>query len=73
MAGGGAAGAAEDGWWGLCDQVGKALAEQGEPAREALEDLSGYFSKYTERLNYCGRLHAGQSIGSGMVERPVRT
>jgi hypothetical protein len=58
----------KDGWWGLCDQVGKALQEKGEPAREAMEDLLGYFSKHTERLCYRGRLYAGQSIGSGMVE-----
>jgi hypothetical protein len=58
----------KDGWWGLCSQVGKTLEGQGEPAREAMEELLGYFSKHTERLNYCGRLYAGQAIGSGMVE-----
>jgi hypothetical protein len=58
----------KDGWWGLCEQVGKTLSERGEPAREAMEDLLDYFSKHTERLNYCGRLYAGQPIGSGMVE-----
>jgi hypothetical protein len=62
------AGLLKDGWWGLCEQVGKTLQEQGEPAREAMEELLGYFSKHTTRLNYCARLYAGQSIGSGMVE-----
>ena len=57
-----------DGWWGLCFQVGKTLEGQGEAAREAMEGLLGYFSKHTQRLNYCGRLYAGQAIGSGMVE-----
>jgi hypothetical protein len=58
----------KDGWWGLCEQVGKSLEEKGEPAREAMEDLLGYFSKHTDRLSYCARLYAGEAIGSGMVE-----
>jgi hypothetical protein len=57
-----------DGWWGLCEEVGKTLEEKGEPAREAMEELLGYFSKHTGRLNYCARLYAGEAIGSGMVE-----
>lgn len=57
-----------DGWWGLCEQVGQTLSDVGEPAREALEELLGYFSKHTQRLNYAARLCAGESIGSGMVE-----
>lgn len=57
-----------DGWWGLCEQVGQTLDEYGEAAREAMEDLLGYFSKHTERLGYCGRLYAGRSIGSGLIE-----
>jgi hypothetical protein len=58
----------KDGWWGLCEQVGKTLGEQGGPAREAMEEVLGYFSKHTTRLGYCARLYAGQAIGSGMVE-----
>jgi hypothetical protein len=57
-----------DGWWGLCEQVGQTLQDQGEPARGALEELWGYFSKQTGRLGYCARLYAGQAIGSGLVE-----
>jgi hypothetical protein len=57
-----------DGWWGLCAQVGQTLTELGEPARPAMEELLGYFSKHLGRLNYCARLYAGRSIGSGMVE-----
>jgi hypothetical protein len=57
-----------DGWWGLCEQVGQTLVEQGEAARAAMEGLLGYFSKHTERLGYCGRLYAGRSIGSGLIE-----
>jgi hypothetical protein len=62
------AGLLKDGWWGLCEQAGQTLAEQGEPARGAMEGLLGYFSKHTGRLSYCARLYAGQPIGSGMVE-----
>jgi hypothetical protein len=58
----------KDGWWGLCERVGRTLEEQGEPAREAMEELLGYFSKHTDRLSYCVRLYAGEAIGSGMVE-----
>ena len=57
-----------DGWWGLCEQIGKTLVEQGEQTREAMEGVIGYFSKQTGRMNYCARLYAGQVIGSGMVE-----
>jgi hypothetical protein len=58
----------QDGWWGLCERVGQTLVEQGEPAREPLEELLGYCSKHTSRMNYCARLYAGRTIGSGMVE-----
>jgi hypothetical protein len=57
-----------DGWWGVCEQAGETLTTLGEPAREAVEKMVGYFSKHTTRLSYCARLYAGQSIGSGMVE-----
>jgi hypothetical protein len=57
-----------DGWWGLCAQVGQTLQEQGEAARGPLEELLGYFSKHTGRLDYCARLYAGRVIGSGLVE-----
>lgn len=57
-----------DGWWGVCEQVGQTLAERGEAAREAMEGLTGYFSKHTERMSYCARPYGGQAIGSGMVE-----
>jgi hypothetical protein len=57
-----------DGWWGLCERVGRTLQERGEQAREAMEEVLGYFSKHTNRVNYCARLYAGEAIGSGMVE-----
>lgn len=58
-----------DGWAGLCDHIGATLTRAPELAgHAALGELTGYFSAHTERLNYCHRLHTGQSIGSGMVE-----
>jgi hypothetical protein len=58
-----------DGWAGLCDHIGATLTKAPELAgHAALGDLTGYFAAHTERLNYCHRLHTGQSIGSGMVE-----
>jgi hypothetical protein len=62
-----------DGWWGLCEHVGQALAAGNDPARQAaLDDLIGYFAKHTGRLGYCGRLYAGRPIGSGLVEGAVK-
>ena len=58
-----------DGWAGLCDHIGATLAESPELAgHAALGELTGYFAGHSGRLNYCHRLHTGQSIGSGMVE-----
>lgn len=58
-----------DGWWGLCEQIGQALAERPEGVcQAAMDGLTTYFSKHTTRLNYAQRLHAGRPIGSGMVE-----
>ncbi len=36
--------------------------------RAALADAAGYFGRRAELLGYAGRLGAGQSIGSGLVE-----
>lgn len=36
--------------------------------RAALDDVAGYFGRRAELLGYAGRLAAGQSIGSGLVE-----
>jgi hypothetical protein len=58
-----------DGWAGLCDHFGATLTASPELAgHAALGALTGYFAGHTGRLNYCHRLHTGQSIGSGMVE-----
>jgi hypothetical protein len=58
-----------DGWAGLCDHLGPTLASaHGEDGRKPLDELTSYFAVHSGRLNYCHRLHTGQSIGSGMVE-----
>jgi hypothetical protein len=61
-----------DGWWGLCEHVGRSLQDEavGSDAakRGALDDLVGYFAKHTGRLGYYRRLRRGQPIGSGQVE-----
>jgi hypothetical protein len=58
-----------DGWPGLCDHIGATLAKAPElSGHAALAELTGYFAAHTGRLNYAHRLHAGRSIGSGMVE-----
>lgn len=58
-----------DGWWGLCEQIGPALADRPDAVcQAAMDGLTTYFSKHTTRLNYAQRLHAGRPIGSGMVE-----
>jgi hypothetical protein len=58
-----------DGWAGLCDHIGATLVRSPDlSGHAALGELTGYFAAHTERLNYAHRLHAGRSIGSGMVE-----
>ena len=65
------------GWPGICTWVNELLGVADEKERErrrpATERLIGYFSKHTNRLNYAGRLQAGQAIGSGQVEGKAKT
>ena len=62
------------GWSGICDYVAEELVEGDTPARrQALESLTAYFAKHTQRLNYHERLAEGRSIGSGLVEGSVKT
>ena len=44
------------------------MAHPTAACQAAMDDLTTYFSKHTTRMNYAQRLHAGRSIGSGMVE-----
>jgi hypothetical protein len=57
------------GWLGLCDQVGQVLSADRTPETQAaLDDLTQYFFKQRDHLNYARRLAEGRSIGSGMIE-----
>jgi len=62
-----------DGWWGVLETVGLALAESDTPARrETLDGVLAYFAKHTEHLAYAARLAAGQTIGSGLIEGTIK-
>ena len=56
-----------DGWPGLLDQIGEQTPVEDRTAagQAAPDEAVAYFAKHTERLQYFGRLRAGQSIGSG--------
>jgi hypothetical protein len=57
------------GWLGLCDQVGQVLSADRTPETQAaMDDLTQYFFKQRDHLNYARRLAEGRSIGSGMIE-----
>jgi len=57
------------GWPALVERTGAARRPVRSPAkRRALDGLEGYFYRQREHLGYAGRLAAGQSIGSGLVE-----
>jgi hypothetical protein len=58
-----------DGWWGICEYVGKTLvADPATERHQAVESLMSYLAKHVDRLNYRLRLQQGKSIGSGMIE-----
>ncbi len=62
------------GWWGLCDQVGRILSQDGRPQTQAvIDDLTQYFFKQRDHLDYAGRLAQGRSIGSGMIEGTAKS
>ena len=58
---------------GLERWLGAAFAEVPEGIDpESLVALAAYFAKHPTRLDYAGRLAAGQSIGSGAVEGSIK-
>lgn len=58
-----------DGWWGLCEHVGRTLcATTSAAGRTSVDELMAYFAKHTQRLNYRSRLQRGEAIGSGLIE-----
>jgi hypothetical protein len=57
------------GWPALAERTRALRRVMRSPAkRRALDELDGYFYRQREHLDYAGRLAAGQSIGSGLVE-----
>jgi hypothetical protein len=63
-----------DGWNGVCRWASAELAQSDtEDRRKVLDELLGYVSKHTTRMDYRGRLAEGRSIGSGLVEGSIKT
>jgi hypothetical protein len=64
----------KEGWTGVCRLIGEELAGEDTPARRrALDRLLGYFLPHLGRIDYAGRLAAGEAIGSGVVEGAAKT
>lgn len=64
----------KEGWIGICRLIGEELAaEDTPPRRKALDRLLGYFLPHMGRIDYAGRLSAGESIGSGVVEGAAKS
>ena len=64
----------KEGWTGICRLIGEELAREDTPTRrEALDRLLGYFVNHIGRIDYRGRLAAGEAIGSGVVEGAAKT
>jgi hypothetical protein len=64
----------KEGWTGICRLIGEELASEDTPARrKALDRLLGYFLPHLGRIDYAGRLAAGEAIGSGVVEGAAKT
>jgi hypothetical protein len=68
---------AQEGWPGVCRWVAELLegteGEEGQRRQRALDRLTTYFAKHTQRLNYAERLSAGRAVGSGQVEGQAKT
>ncbi|WP_435011326.1 hypothetical protein P12x_002633 [Tundrisphaera lichenicola] len=64
----------KEGWGGVCRLIGEELEREDTPQRRgALERLLNYFLAHLTRLDYAGRLAAGDAIGSGVVEGAAKT
>ncbi len=64
----------DEGWTGICRLVGEEYERRDTPSvREVLEPMTRYFVSHLKRLDYPGRLAAGQAIGSGVVEGAAKT
>jgi len=63
-----------EGWAGVCRLIGEELEREDTPRRRAaLDRMLGYFVGHISRLDYAGRLAAGDAIGSGAVEGAAKT
>ena len=64
----------KEGWTGLCRLIGEELAGEDTPRRRRILDrLLNYFLAHMGRVDYPGRLAAGEAIGSGVVEGAAKT
>ena len=64
----------KEGWAGICRLIGEELEREDTPTRrKALDRLLMYFMAHIGRLDYAGRLAAGEAIGSGAVEGAAKT
>lgn len=64
----------DEGWAGICRQIGEELAKEDTPKRRsALDRLLNYFVAHIGRLDYRGCLATGRAIGSGSVEGAAKT
>jgi hypothetical protein len=64
----------EQGWAGVCRLIGEGLEREDTPRRRRVFDgLLGYFLNHMTRIDYAGRLAAGEAIGSGVVEGAAKT
>lgn len=63
-----------DGWAGVCDFVNASVEEV--PDRGGMESaypkVANYLVGHRDRMNYAARLHAGKSIGSGLIEGTIK-
>lgn len=64
----------KEGWAGICRLIGEELEREDTPTRrKSLDRLLMYFMAHIGRLDYAGRLAAGEAIGSGAVEGAAKT
>jgi len=58
-----------EGFWGMERELSVLLAKELKKVEwQAVVSLRDYLRKNEGRLNYSGRLSAGRSIGSGLIE-----
>jgi hypothetical protein len=64
----------KEGWNGICRLIGEELTSEDTPKRrKELDRLLKYFVAHMNRIDYAGRLAAGEAIGSGVVEGAAKT